>query len=144
MKTIALRFSEIFSPDEGTIYHHQKILDENGYVWYGKFGSAVSKTYLEEILKSDDPKFLLIQSGGTGRYWIHFCDACKNVPDKEHIPAYYRDVADKFKTWFKVTRIEKADRDVMSKCIVISSKSPLSHASMYSMSPYFKIEYKEQ
>ena len=61
--TIALRFSDNYAPIEGTIFHHQKIIAEEGYVWFGKFGSNVSKKIIEEQLKCDDPKFLLIKSG---------------------------------------------------------------------------------
>lgn len=37
MKTIALRFADNIAPKEGTIAEHEKIIDELGYVWYGKF-----------------------------------------------------------------------------------------------------------
>lgn len=40
----------------------------------------------------------------------------------------------------KVSRFEKAERNVMSKCVVASSGKTLSIASRHSMSPYFIIE----
>ena len=68
MKTIALRFGEIFSPECGTIAAHQCIIDSIGYVWYGKLGAAVSAKAIEEMMQCTDPKLLLIKSGKTERY----------------------------------------------------------------------------
>ena len=42
-KTIALRFSDNFAPEIGTIAAHNTMIGLNGYVWYGKLGSRVSK-----------------------------------------------------------------------------------------------------
>ena len=42
MKTIALRFSDNFAPLDGTIAEHKKMIELNGYVWYGKLGLKVS------------------------------------------------------------------------------------------------------
>ena len=49
MKTIALRFSNNFAPEAGTIAEHQKIIDEIGYVWYGKLGTTVSNIVISQI-----------------------------------------------------------------------------------------------
>ncbi len=38
MRTIALRFGEHFSPKCGTIAAHEEIINDIGYVWYGKMG----------------------------------------------------------------------------------------------------------
>ena len=71
MRTVALRFAENFAPDCGTIAAHQEIIDERGFVWYGKLGSPVSAKVAGEILKDDDPRILLIHSGGVERWWAH-------------------------------------------------------------------------
>lgn len=144
MKTIALRYSDNYAPDEGMFYHHKKIISEFGFVWYGKFGNRISKEIIEEQLKSNDPKFLLIKSGTPERYWVHFSEFMQNdTPELDKIPEYYRKDTDKVGCWFKITNFEKADNDVMSRCFVLSSGDCLSLASKHSMNPYFKIEYKE-
>lgn len=86
---------------------------------------------------------LLIHSGSTDRYWAHIPEISRDLPDLELILSYYRNDVSKIKTWFKVIRFEKASKDVMFKCIVTSSNNLLSNASKYSMSPYFKTEYKK-
>jgi hypothetical protein len=143
MRTIALRYSENFAPDAGTISAHRDIIESNGYVWYGKLGAKISTEAKNSILTEDSPKILLIHSGKIDRYWAYVKEILFECPeDIENIPSYYRDNRIKFKTWFKVTRFEKASNDVLSKCIVASSKQPLSLVSKHSLSPYFKIEYK--
>lgn len=141
MKTVALRFAENFAPDEGTIAAHQALINECGFVWYGKLGNPISENVAHSILTSDDPFILLIHSGGQERYWAHVVAIQRDVPKLMEIPPYYRDMTDKFKCWFKVTDFIRADKNVMSNCIVVSSGKRLTEASRHSMSPYFIISY---
>ena len=143
MKTLALRFGETFSPECGTIEAHKKVVDKLGYVWYGKTGSPVSDQKLNEMKKEGTNKILLIHSSGLDRHWAYIEEISKEIP-KKRIPSYYVDMAYKFKTWFKITKIEEAPRDIMSKCYVISSKSVLSEASKYSMNPCFYITIEDE
>lgn len=144
MKTVALRFGEHFAPECGTIVAHENIINQYGYVWYGKLGNALSDKVIKDILSLDEPKILLINSGKSDRYWAKVCEIIKTTPDLQSIPAYYRDEADKFKTWFKIKSFDNAPKDIMSHCCVASSGSPLGEASKHSMSPYFIIEYREK
>lgn len=142
MRTIALRYSENFSPSIGTIRAHEEIIKTNGFVWYGKLGSYISDTVRSSILSNETPQILLIESGGQARYWAKIIDVSRVTPPIKEIPEYYRENRDKFSSWLKVSSFEKADKNVMSRCYVISSKNSLSDASRKSMSPYFIIEYE--
>ena len=113
MKTIALRFGETFAPDCGTIAAHQQLINQNGFVWYGKMGNAVSDKVLNTVLEQNEARILLINSGKLDRYWAYISEASKVTPATHEIPEYYRDMADRFKTWFRVTRFEKAPRDIV-------------------------------
>ena len=143
MRTVALRFGENFAPECGTVAAHEQVIDEHGSVWYGKLGSPVSATVASSILEADDPMILLIHSGGSERYWAHVQSISRAIPDEQLIPSYYRQIAQKFGCWFEVTRFERAAKNVMSRCVVASSKKPLTEASRHSMSPYFIIDYHE-
>lgn len=143
MKTIALRFSDNFAPPSGTIAEHRQLIDRRGFVWYGKLGAPVSDRICADLLKNKMPRILLIHSGKTARYWAYIDQVAKVLPPLDAIPAYYRDQADNFHTWFRVQKIEEADKCVMSLCTVASSGAPLSMTSRSSMSPYFIIEYAE-
>ena len=140
MKTIALRFGDNIAPKEGTIAIHQSILQKNGYVWYGKFGSPISTKIASVLLKNDNARILLIQSGKSKRYWAFVESVQWEKPKDGLYPAYYEQVMDRFKTWFKLVRIEDAPNDIMSKCYVTSSGTSLANASKSSMSPYFIID----
>lgn len=143
MKTIALRFSENFSPESGTIFAHQQLIDLLGYVWYGKLGAPISAKVVDEVMQNKDPKILLINSGKQDRYWAHIIEISRALPPLNEIPEYYRGMSDKFVCWFKVVSFEKAPREIMSQCFVASSNRSLSEASSYSMSPYFIITHQE-
>ena len=143
MRTIALRFSNNFAPECGTIKAHQELIDQFGYVWYGKLGAKVSATVAADILKNETPKILLIHSGTYSRYWAFVKTIQYETPILYEIPEYYRNNTDPFKTWFKVEKIEKAPKDVLSHCLVASSGTVLTKVSMHSMNPYFIIDYSE-
>ena len=143
MRTIALRFSNRFAPPEGTIKAHQAIICDKGFVWYGKLGSNVSKKNVDLLLSQDCPRILLIHSGSIERYWAYVDEVKFEQPSNDEFPAYYRNMAEKFKTWFRIIRFEPADKRVISKCTVVSSGASLSEASRASMNPYFFVEYKE-
>lgn len=144
MTTIALRFGEHFAPPCGTIAAHQEIIDELGYVWYGKLGNTISEKIISEIIKNETPKILLINSGKVDRYWANIVEISKTMPESNGIPKYYRDNTEKFKTWFKVISFKAAPKNIMSQCYVASSGASLGEASRHSMSPYFIIEYPEE
>ncbi len=144
MKTIALRFGEHFSPECGTIAAHQQVIDELGYVWFGKMGNPIAMRIIDELTAQEDTRILLINSGKSDRYWAHIFEIKRETPDSNGIPEYYRDQAERFKTWFKVTSFEHAPKDIMSKCRVVSSGAILGEVSKHSMSPYFIINYFEE
>lgn len=142
--TIALRFADTFAPAEGTIQAHQDVINRLGFVWYGKLGSKVSLKVAKNILSNEIPRILLIHSGKTGRYWAYTEEIRFDIPPKNEIPSYYRENAHKFKTWFKIIKIEEAPKTILRDCMVISSHKPLSEASKYSMSPYFIISEERE
>lgn len=139
MKTIALRFSNIFAPECGTIEAHEELIKKNGYVWYGKLGNKIAASVFSDILENDKPRILLIHSGATNRHWAYVDKIQHEMPEKEDIPEYHRNEAENFKTWFRVIRFEDAPRNILSKCTVASSGQELGIASKHSMNPYFKI-----
>ena len=143
MKTIALRFSDGFAPPTGTIAEHRRVISKKGYVWYGKLGLPVSDRVYNDLIKNEEPKILLIHSGKSSRYWAYIDQMIKHTPPLEDIPDYYRNQAENFRTWFRVLKIEEAEKNVMAACSVLSSGVLLSVASKSSMSPYFIINYTE-
>ncbi len=144
MKTIALRFSDGFAKPSGTIAEHKKVIDNLGFVWYGKLGAQVSARMCQIIMENEEPRILLIHSGKTMRYWAYIDGISKETPPVEGIPEYYRADAKLFRTWFRVRKIEEAEKNVMSMCVVSSSGASLSQVSRHSMSPYFIIDFADR
>ena len=140
MRTIALRFSNNFVPEIGTIGDHNQLIDELGYAWYGKLGSKISTKVAGNIMNNTEPRILLIHSGGVERYWAYIDDIQWEKPRSGSYPSYYEQAINRFKTWFRVIKIEEAPSDIMANCYVASSGASLAHASRSSMSPYFIIE----
>jgi hypothetical protein len=143
MRTIALRFANHFAPPEGTIYAHEKMIYENGFVWYGKIGQGISEKTREIIMSNNPCRILLIHSGSDDRYWANIREISKSIPQVQFIPEYYKDKYDKAGVWFCVTGFYKAPSDVMKKCRVVSSGRLLSEASKRCMNPVFLIDYEE-
>lgn len=143
MITVALRYFDKFAPEGGTVFAHQQMINEDGFVYYGKLGSPLSKKVIAQLKENEDKRFLLIHSGGLERYWVHFTDVMREQPHPNNIPLYYRNRAAEFKTWFRVIKIEGAPRDIMQHCFVNSSNKILTEASRHSMSPYFIIRVEE-
>lgn len=139
MKTVALRYSNNFAPSEGTINAHMECIENHGFVWYGKLGTHLSYKAIEDLMSESEPRILLIHSCGSERHWAYIDKVQYEIPEREHIPAYYRNEADRFRTWFRVIKIVNAPRNIMSRCKVASSGQELGIVSRYSMSPYFKI-----
>ena len=78
MKTIALRFGEHFAPECGTIEAHRAVIEQYGYVWYGKLGAPVSSKVISEICDNEKPKIFY----NFDRYWAHVVEISKDIMSK--------------------------------------------------------------
>ena len=76
-------------------------------------------------------------------FWAYVSDIKLFCDDIDAVPSYYHDKIGKMHTWFKIVRFEKAPKNIKQKCLVLSSKRPLSEASKWSMCPWFNIEARE-
>ena len=144
INAIALRYSEKFAPSEGTIQAHLNVIEKHGFVWYGKMGKIIGDKAINSLLKNGKPRILLIDSGKTQRYWAVVSDVRKEIPQDGIYPDYYKKDIDNFTIWFKVTEIQPAPSDILSRCTVASSGAILSLASKRSMSSFFMINVEEE
>ncbi len=140
MRTIALRMKEQYAPVCGTVEAHQKLIDQFGYVWYGKMGPAISDQVANEIMWNKDPMILLFQVEDPEYHWAHVLQITKQMPPEDEIPVYYRGEAEQVGTWFQIDYFKKAGKDVMSKYHVVSTGNTLENALRQRTSPYFVIE----
>ncbi|SFG07192.1 hypothetical protein SAMN04487761_10378 [Lachnospiraceae bacterium C7] len=144
MKTVAIRFADKYAPQEGTIALHEKVIEDKGYVWFGKLGSPISEATAKIVLENEEAKILLLHSGKKERYWAYVTEIRRIKPDDvSAIPTYYEPKINDFTTWFRITKFELAEKDILSKCVVASSKAVLQDAAKRSMSSFFVIETEE-
>lgn len=139
IRTIVLRYGDNFAPKCGTINAHMSYIEKNGFVWFGKMGLGISKKGIDAIM--DSRKALLVHSGKSDRYWLTIEKISTIRPSFDEFPEYYHDKVSNVKTWLKITNIEEAERNVISKCTLESNKRPLAEVSKASMSPYFIVNY---
>ncbi|MBR3317981.1 MAG: hypothetical protein IKG21_09230 [Atopobiaceae bacterium] len=143
MRTIALKFHDNAWPLRSMFDEHQFYLSENGFTWWGKTGVPISDKVASEVLASDDPRVLLIHSGEKDRWWAHVDQIVYDRPNEAFIPSWYHDNPGNYSCWLRITQFEPAPKDVMSWCLVASSKKPLFKSSSFSRSNYFIIDYFE-
>lgn len=141
MKTICLRFSDAYAPEEGTIQLHQSIINKCGYVWYGKKGCKINENVFVELLKNGSARILLVKSGSKERYWATVSGY--SYEEKNEHPNYYKNEAPFMKTWIKITKIEPAPENILDNCYVYSTGTPMKNIIKKSMSPYFIVDVRE-
>lgn len=112
-------------------------------MWYGKIGKVIGDKAINALLKNNTPRILLIDSGKTQRYWATVLEVKKEIPKDGIYPDYYNKDIDKLKIWFKITGIQSAPNDILSRCTVASSGAVLSLASKRSMNSFFMIKVEE-
>ncbi len=142
MITLALRYTDRFAPDCGTIQAHNKLLEQYGFVWFGKIGSRLSDKSCSLVLDNPNPKILLIHGGKTDKYWAYIDKITTEKPDLMFIPEYYHNRIDIIKTWIRIKAFETADDEIMSRCFVVSSGTTLPVASSRFISSFFIIRYE--
>ena len=141
MKTICLRFSDAYAPEEGTINLHQKVINKYGFVWYGKRGCKVSESVLSEILKNGVVDILLLKSGSGEKYLATVVDY--SFKERYEHPDYYKNESVFMNTWLKITHFELANQDILDHCSVYSTGTPLVEVVKKSMGGYFIIDLKK-
>ena len=140
MKTICLRFSDVFAPEQGTIKLHQDVIKKHGFVWYGKTSNKISHKHLKEILSNGPVKIVLLKAGSNERYWA-VLENYSYEEQKEH-PNYYGQYLSNISTWLKITNIERAPDDVADKCYTSTGKV-LSSILKKTFGAYFIVDYVE-
>lgn len=143
MTTIALRFSDSFSTNKGTLFEHEQILKSNGYVWWGKHGSGINEKTAMNLLSKGPIKIILMRSGTKERYIATVNDIVRKCPEPHLIPEYYRDDKTFYGSFLKITKIERADDNVLNRCFVKSNGRNLGEMINKTMAAYFVIETVE-
>ncbi len=141
--TVALRLRDIVT-SRSTIYtEHQETIDNLGYVWLGKTGSAVSAKTKKRILSMNVPRILLYDIEGHC-YWAYISAIEKECPEPEFVLEYYKDINSTIKSWFKIHMITPANTETLSKCQITSLQNWLSEKYKSSSCSFYLIDYFDE
>lgn len=123
MITFLLRYGDVFAYEEETIEEHRKLFSK-------KMGLGLPRKGVAACMCNKNRNCLTIET------------VTNDILSNEEFLSYYADKSNNVKTWFNVINLEKAEKDVLSKCRLISNYH-LSGVSKSSMSPYFIVKYEE-
>lgn len=140
MNTIVLRFSDSFAPKDGTLAEHEKLIQEYGYVWWGKRGPRISQKVAKNIICDGVGKVLLVRGGTKEKYWATVTEISDGCPQKSRIPEYYRGDVAFYGSFLKITKIERAQDDVLEHLFVSTTGAKMSDIINKAMASYFIVE----
>lgn len=142
---LTVRYGEHFAPPEGTIAAHLRVIENHGFVWFGKMGSPMARARIEvlnrQIVEGTPTYLVLVRARANGRT-VHLCrisDMSRERPtDEASIPAYYRSRPG-VGVWIRLTSIQSASPAVLAKLQVSSSSSPLTQTLAASAKSFFYV-----
>ena len=143
MKTIAIRFSDYFAPECGTIFSHEDIIKQCGYVWFGKIGhTKMSKRVINEILANGPVNILMIKTQSKTHYLAKVEAILEKCPELNRVPQYYAQKHRDCSNWFKITVFTPIAEEELKKFFTTSGNS-IFDIYKKSMGSYFVVEYKK-
>jgi len=140
---LCLRFANVGGFD--CIDEHIKMLEKNGFVWFGKIGSKPASKALNEMI-ADNSRYILLKEPKKS-YICEFENYKEDMPDKNLFPDYYNTEIlpnRKFSIWFKIISIlEVNETEKLNSIIVKKSRSPILETARKSMSSHFNTIAKD-
>lgn len=114
---------------------HKRCIDENGFVWFCRFGKNNMKIVSLEACKH----LLLIKESGIkkgGVYIAEYVELATELNDSEtSIPAYYEDLQQSPSFWIKLISLVPLDFDVFTTSFVVNSSNGSVENILRSMCP---------
>ncbi len=156
---IMVRFNEHFlnrnlhlvtENNTDTISEHKKIIEKNGYVWFGKFGNSIKQQYINTIDESDEEHFVFLIKTTQKKQYVYRANIItiskedqRLLPEKQFIPKYYRNSDLNFGFWLKLKDIRKVNSKITNQLHVNSSHSPLVESLNRSTTGLMYISFKD-
>ena len=135
-KLLLVKYSDMYGKDCRTI--HKEYLKNNGYCWFGKYGTTISKKSIDLVLQSENPMIILTHKS---KYYLCSIDKITYDAPTEGYPDYYNDelIKENMSVFFRITNIIDLDKKYLNYFIVNSSANPVSSAVTQSMASQFLI-----
>ena len=117
---LILRYSDKIKSN--CVAEHQKVIEQKGFVWWGKCGAKTSRKNIDLILSSKNPKMILY-SGKNKCYICSLCTVTYEHP-KSSYPKYYDSVFDEEiypTTFYQIKDINEISKSKLVNLIISSS-----------------------
>ncbi len=141
-KLICIRFVDLGGFD--CIGEHNKLIKQNGYVWFAKIGNKIATKVVEKMIDDETPYLLL--KDPRKAYIAEFSEFCEVTPSDGGYPDYYKTEIPQSRiisTWFQLTSIKKVDDlAILNDVVLISSRRPILETTKKSMASHFFIVAK--
>lgn len=127
---------------EECIKLHQEIIEDLGYVWFGKLGTAPGKNSIDSMLDEEQPK-LILYARGEG-YLCSVEEVSYNTPTDGYPEYYQKELFEKLiypSIYFKLITIEKIEISDLDELTVVSSGNSALNTLMHSMSSFLFVSY---
>lgn len=147
-RQMAIRFADQGAPPAGTIVEHQVILKRLGHVYFGKMGKSINVARFCKLLEENPTdQLMLVRGAGAGRTSrrAHYCTVDAVLGDLpaaelDAVPFYYRNLAHRVGTWFRLTEIREATTLEVEQTVVTSSGRPLQNVLSHATQNVFYVE----
>jgi hypothetical protein len=141
---LCMRFVNVGGND--CINEHQKIMNEKGFVWFGKIGNKPTAKALDKML-SEKSNFILLKEPKNA-YICEFEAYSDKKPREGEFPDYYTTEilpTRHFSLWFKLVAIRHVeDLSLLNSVVLKSSRSPVLETTKKSMASHFYTVAKEE
>ena len=146
---LIIRFSDSFIKSSTTIVEHQKIIDEYGFVWFGKMGHPILESRSELLnlqVKKHVPTFVFLAKGNRNKYNVYQAKlelSSRIMPENEQylIPDYYSsfELFKHIRFWVKLNEIKEVEFSILAQYKVIRSAYSIKESLVKSSSGHFFI-----
>mgnify|MGYP001184702573 CR=1 FL=1 len=150
---LLIRFSNRLLEERETIEEHQKVIEKEGAVWFGKMGQPISQNAIDKLNKQVEdniPTFIYLVKGNRRQPTAFISDliiASKTIPEDEKnlIPSYYQEleIIRFIKFWAKIKNVHQIDNSELNKISVASSVYPLQETLYKSSSGHFYVQERK-
>lgn len=149
---LIVRFADSLFDVGDVVAHHNKVVEKQGSVWFGKMGQAISQLRIDKLnqqIQQGIPTYLYLVKGNRKKstpYQSLLLSISREMPkDQDLIPPYYveKEILQFMKTFMKTGKISKIEMADLQSLKAISSVNPISDTLARSSSGYFLVHEKK-
>lgn len=134
---LCMRFANLGGHD--CIDEHKKVINEKGFVWFGKIGNKPTDKALDKMIENES-KYILLKEPQKA-YICRFESYSHEIPAADEFPNYYSTEilpTRSFSIWFKLASIMEVDNlSVLNNIVLKSSRNPILETTKKSMASHF-------